>query len=346
MPDVALPVQSLSQDELVERLERLCRARTGDRAARVTRVRPIGGHAGLTKGFHLQWSPAGRPPRGEELILRLAPFGVRPAGPADVVRQARLLRRLRPLRVPVPPVRWSGSDQRWFGTPFHVVERVSGQTFGLDEPGGTRGMGDVHAVGRDVVRQLAHLHSLDCAGVASIVDDPLDVKSDIVRWDRFVERAGDKQLVADVPALRLLLMARLPAQPPIGILHGDFQWSNILIADQRVTAILDWELAAVGPTPSDLGWLCLFSDPDCWHPPIELAPLPGPDELTDEYERASGRLVDDIEWYRAHAAYKFGIIAALNLGLHLRGKRHDPFWEQLAPSVPRMIGRGIELLGG
>ncbi len=318
----------------------------GARAARVTGVRPIGGHAGLTKGFTLQWSPTACPTRSEDLILRLAPFGVRPAGPADVVRQARLLRSLRPLRVPVPAVRWSGSDPRWFGTPFHVVERVSGRTFGLDEPNGTRGMGDVHAVGRDVVRQLAHLHSLDCTRVASIVDDPLDVKSDIDRWDRFVERAGDPHLVAEVPVLKSLLMARLPAQPPIGIVHGDFQWSNILIADQRVAALLDWELAAVGPTPSDLGWLCLFSDPDCWHPPIELAPLPGPDELTDEYERASGRRIDDIQWYRAHAAYKFGIIAALNLGLHLRGKRHDPFWEQLAPSVPRMVRRGIGLLGG
>lgn len=223
---------------------------------------------------------------------------------------------------------------------------MPGRTFGLDEPDGTRGMGDVHAVGRDAVRRLAHLHSLDCSRVTSIVDQPLDVKSDIDRWDRFVDRAGDPQLVAEVPDLRSLLMARLPTQPPIGILHGDFQWSNILVADQRVTAILDWELAAVGPTPSDLGWLCLFSDPGCWSPPIGLAPLPSPEELVAEYERVSGSRVDGIEWYRAHAAYKFGIIAALNLGLHLRGKRHDPFWEQLAPSVPRMIRRGIGLLGG
>jgi aminoglycoside phosphotransferase (APT) family kinase protein len=297
-------------------------------------------------GFELDWSPRPQQHRREALILRLAPYGVRAAGPADVVRQARLLRCLRPLSVPVPAVRWSGSDPRWFGTPFHVVERVHGRTFGLDEPDGTRGMGDVHVVGREVVRQLAHLHSVDWAFAESVVGAPLDLSTDIVRWDRFVERAGDPELVANAPVLRSLLIAQLPQNPTIGIVHGDYQWSNILVADERVSAILDWELAAAGPVPTDLGWLCLFSDPECWNPPIELAPLPSPRELVDEYELAAGEGVDRIEWYRAHAAYKFGIIAALNLGLHLRGKRHDPFWEQVAPSVPRMIGRGIGLLGG
>lgn len=309
-------------------------------------LRPVGGHAGLTLGFDLHWTPEGRPARNEALIVRLAPPGVRAAGPADVVRQARLLRCLRSLGVPVPRVRWSGSDTRFFGTPFHVVDRVQGRTFGLDEPDGTRGMGDVHKVGRDVIRRLAELHALDRARAASVLGEPLDLPADIARWDRFIERAGDAQLVVDVPELRSRLCAHIPRAPRVGILHGDYQWSNVLVYDEQVAAILDWELAAVGPVLSDLGWLCLFSDPQCWTPPIVLPPLPSPRELVSEYARQSGDDVGEIDWYRAHAAYKFGIIAALNLGLHLRGKRHDPFWEELAPSVPRMITRGIELLAG
>lgn len=241
-------------------------------------------------------------------------------------------------------MRWSGSEARFFGTPFHVVERLAGRTFGLDEPGGTRGMGDVHKVGRDVVGRLADLHRLDPDPIAPVLGDPLDLPTDIARWDRFVERAGDPELVVDVPELRTKLCGRIPSAPRIGILHGDYQWSNVLIRDEQVAAILDWELAALGPVLTDLGWLCLFSDPLCWTPPIVLPPLPSPRELIAEYAGRSGDDVYDIDWYRAHAAYKFGIIAALNLGLHLRGKRHDPFWEELAPSVPRMISHGIDLL--
>lgn len=310
----------------------------------MTGVRPVGGHAGLTLGFDLNWTPADGPARTEALILRLAPPGVRAAGPADVVRQARLLRCLSSLGVAVPRVRWSGSDTRYFGTPFHVVQRVDGRTFGLDEPDGTRGMGDVGTVGRNAVRHLAQLHRLDPAAVTSVLDEPLDLQTDIARWDRFVERTGDPTLVVDVPELRAMLCARIPRAPRIGILHGDYQWSNVLVRDEQIAAMLDWELAAVGPVLTDLGWLCLFSDPQCWTPPIVLPPLPSPDELVSEYATESGDDVDEIDWYRAHAAYKFGIIAALNLGLHLRGKRHDPFWEELAPSVPRMIEHGIGLL--
>ncbi len=310
----------------------------------MTELRPVGGHAGLTFGFELHWKPGACPARTEALIVRLAPPGVRAAGPADVVRQARLLRRLRSLGVPVPRVRWSGSDTRYFGTPFHVVERVQGRTFGLDEPDGTRGMGDVRKVGGDVIRRLVELHQLDPARAASFLGEPLDLQTDIARWDRFIERAGDPQLVVDVADLRSKLCARIPPAPRIGILHGDYQWSNVLVRDEQIAALLDWELAAVGPVLSDLGWLCLFSDPECWSPPIVLPPLPSPRELAEEYARQSGDNVDEIDWYRAHAAYKFGIIAALNLGLHLRGKRHDPFWEELAPSVPQMVRYGIGLL--
>jgi len=30
--------------------------------------------------------------------------------------------------------------------------------------------------------------------------------------------------------------------------------------------------------------------------------------------------------------------------LHRRGKRHDPMWEEVGPSVPFMMERGLELL--
>ncbi|MEW5810422.1 MAG: phosphotransferase family protein [Actinomycetota bacterium] len=337
---------ALSTAELTAPLERLCRAHTGDRSARVSGLGPVGGHAGLTLGFDLHWSPEGESSRTESLILRLAPPGVRAAGPADVVRQARLLECLRPLGVAVPRVRWSGSDPQWFGTPFSVVERLAGRTFGLDEPEGTLGMGDVHAVGQDAVARLAQLHDIDWTQTASVLDAPIDLATDIARWDRFVERAGDPKLVERVPELRAALWERIPAAPRTGIVHGDYQWSNLLVADERIAAILDWELAAAGPVLTDLGWLCLFSDPGCWAEPIALPSLPEPLELAEHYARVSGADVEDIDWYRAHAAYKFGIIGALNLGLHRRGKRHDPFWEEVAPSVPRMVERGLELLGG
>ena len=44
------------------------------------------------------------------------------------------------------------------------------------------------------------------------------------------------------------------------------------------------------------------------------------------------------------AGYRFGVISGLNVMLHRTGKRHDPEWERIALSVPRMFTRAVELL--
>ena len=52
----------------------------------------------------------------------------------------------------------------------------------------------------------------------------------------------------------------------------------------------------------------------------------------------------EIDWFRALASYRFGVISLFNLMLHRRGKRHDPMWEEVGASVPQMMERGLELL--
>ena len=48
--------------------------------------------------------------------------------------------------------------------------------------------------------------------------------------------------------------------------------------------------------------------------------------------------------YRALAGYRFGAISCFNVMLHRRGKRHDPEWDLIAPSVKTLFGRAKELL--
>jgi aminoglycoside phosphotransferase (APT) family kinase protein len=41
-----------------------------------------------------------------------------------------------------------------------------------------------------------------------------------------------------------------------GLIHGDYRMGNIVIRDDRLVAVLDWELAESGETLSDVAWLC------------------------------------------------------------------------------------------
>jgi len=324
--------------ELAGQLEALCRAETGDFSARVRALEPLPGHAGFSYRFELEHGGL-----VERLVLRLPPPGVRHEGPADVVRQGRLLRALEPTAVPVPRVRWLGDDERWFGRPYCVVELLRGRTVPLEDPTRAPDEATLAEAGVAATAALAALHALDVEPFGALVGPPLEPAEDVERWDRFAERAAEPELVALVPELRAALLAAAPREPWVGIFHGDYQWSNLLLDGGRLVAVLDWELARAGPVLNDLGWLCVFSDPASWAPPFGLSPVPAPEALVEAYAVAGGT-VADIAWYRALAGYKFAIIAALNLMLHRRGKRPDPFYELLAPSVPRLLQRGLELL--
>src|SRR5579863_3287555 len=109
-----------SIDEISVQLTALMRAKTADAGASVADIKPLPGHAGFGYSFFLSRSSAGASPSGK-LVLRVAPEGTRIAGPADVVRQARIMKSLANTDVPVPPILWHGDEAEFFGRPYFVA---------------------------------------------------------------------------------------------------------------------------------------------------------------------------------------------------------------------------------
>ena len=64
------------------------------------------------------------------------------------------------------------------------------------------------------------------------------------------------------------------------------------------------------------------------------------------YRDAFGDAVGDVRWFKALAMYKFAIITGFNLMLHRRGKRDDPHWEDLRPSMTSNMEFALKMLGG
>lgn len=297
----------------------------------VSSVDAMPGHAGFSYGVVVDGTP---------YVLRVPPPGTRHEGPADVLRQARLLELLEPTPVPVPAVRGSGPA----GDPWFVVDRLPGTTI---RPTDT----SPPAFGPAQARRLAFasvdaLRALHEVPAPEWLGPPRDPAEAVTRWDRFAERAADQTLLAHAPRLRDQLLASTPRTPATGIVHGDFQWGNLLASasdgEPRVLAVIDWELAHTGSVLDDLGWLCIFSDPGWWSGTAMSIPPGIPDG--DELRRHYGAAEADLRWHTAAAAYGFAVVIALNLSLHRRGKRHDPLWEELAPSAPVMLSRALRSL--
>src|SRR5256885_15466735 len=82
---------------------------------RVNSVRPIPeGHSGFTYFVD------------RDYVLRLPPPGAPIAGPADVVRQGRIMSALRAAGIPTPAIPMMTSEPRIDGRPVILVERVDG----------------------------------------------------------------------------------------------------------------------------------------------------------------------------------------------------------------------------
>ncbi len=327
-------------EELRARLKPFCEARYPS-PVEIQEVITMPGHAGFAYGFRV--ACAGQV---DSWFIRLPPPGVNWVGTADVLRQVAVLNALDDTDVPHCSVKWSGDDTQWFGSPYFVVPWLEGDVMrlGIDDWGSSLKAEQIHEFGRQAMSSLAAVHKVDISKV-SYLGAPVPFADDVTRWDRFYAKAAEPERLKDAPIVRQRLLDTVPQGAPIGIFHGDFQTANLFASkDAQLLALIDWELTGVGATLNDLGWICTFSDIDAWVENTERTMFLTPDTLIDLYQNAYGQEVENINWYRALAAYKFAIISGLNLSLHRRGKREDEVWETTALSMKPLIDRALDLL--
>lgn len=330
-------------DELKNRLGPFARAMYDDDRVSLVDVWKMPGHAGFSYGFTVE-----RDGTSESWFLRLPPPNVNWRGTADVLRQVAVLNALNKTDVPHCSVQWSGDDLQWFGRPYFVVPKLEGDIprFGPGEWATKLDEATRERMAEQAMTALATVHTLDWERDTPTLGPPVPFEDDVTRWDRFLAKAAEPQRLKRVTEARERLLANIPEDAHVGVFHGDFQWSNLFYAlDGTLLAVIDWELVGVGATLNDVGWIATFNDAAAWdHEGAVSGYMPTADELIAMYESAHGAPVSDLRWFRALAAYKFAIISGFNLGLHRRGKRHDPHWEIITPSMTSLIDRALELL--
>lgn len=252
-----------------------------------------GGIAGLRRlsaGATLEtWSfdavfPDRRP---HPLILRRSPGGLRSSESVSLPTEAALLRALVGSGAPVPEVVHVLGPQDALGEGF-LMTRIEGETIPrriLREPA-------LAAVRPRLVAQfgqiLAAIHRVPLGTLPDLPAKPLP---------SILERLRERQQSLGRPSpffdmAMAWLTQHLPEPlPRMHLVHGDFRNGNLIIGEEGVRAVLDWEVAHVGDPTADLAWICL--------PPWRFGQIDRPvgglgtrEALLAAYQSAGGAAID------------------------------------------------------
>jgi aminoglycoside phosphotransferase (APT) family kinase protein len=212
-------------------------------------------------------------------------------------REAEVYRALEPLGIPIPHVWGVDEDLDVF-----LVDRAEGQVW-FRPP---RDDDVAVAVAQDFMRHLATWHATPArelelpsfGPVRSVAEHQRDQLAGIQAW--FDREERERPLDALARAQLEHLLAHVPEYDGEPVLvQGDTGPGNFMYADDRVTAIVDWELAHVGDPMDDIAWLSWRATQQGW---------PDFPARLDEYEAASGIAVDParVRYYRLNACARLG----------------------------------------
>ncbi|WP_278260147.1 phosphotransferase [Nocardioides convexus] len=108
------------------------------------------------------------------------------------------------------------------------------------------------------------------------------------------------------------LEANLPADEGDPVLvWGDARIGNMMYRDFAPVAVLDWEMATLGPRELDIAWMVFAHQ--VFQEIATMLGLPGmpdflaADDVVATYAEVSGVRPGDLTWYLVHAAVRLGL---------------------------------------
>ncbi|OBK22838.1 aminoglycoside phosphotransferase [Mycobacterium asiaticum] len=250
-------------------------------------------------------------------VVRRPPLGHLLASAHDVLREARIIAALADTNVPVPQILATTTDSRFSDVPLVLMEFVDGlvvDTMGVAEALTPQ---QRHQIAVDLPRTLAKIHAVDLAevGLADLASHKPYAQRQLKRWTGQWELSKTRDL-PELDDLTRRLIAAVPEQREISLVHGDFHLRNLITSpgSGRIVATLDWELSTLGDPVADMGSLLTY-----WAEPGEalagdFAPstLPGfPDRaaMTRLYLDETGRDPAALQYWHVLGLWKLAIIA-------------------------------------
>lgn len=239
-------------------------------------------------------------------------------GPPDDVHagmelEASVQQRAAAAGAPVPHILTADDSPAALGNPFLICNAIPGETIvrrihrSLDEAGRQRLL-------RQCAQALVAIHRADPDGIG------LQPSEQLTEWRNRLDEIGDTTATFEW-AFRWLAANR-PPPTPLRLVHGDFRMGNLIVDDNGLAAVLDWELVHIGEVYEDLAWFCIRAWRFGAQETLGAGGLGSIEDFLSAYEAAAGLELnrDAFRWHLTVATLRWGVICRFQAERHLSGQ--------------------------
>jgi aminoglycoside phosphotransferase (APT) family kinase protein len=285
--------------------------------------------------------------------MRIPPTAAPPDRDKGILREWRIIEALNGTDVPHTEAIAVCTDPSVLGRTFYLMGFVDGWS-PMNARDGWPAPFDTDLDARrglsfELIEGIARLSKVDwkAKGLEDLGRPDGFHERQVDRWTAFLERIKGRELPGfDEAAAWLRSHAPLDFIP--GIMHGDYQFANVMFRDgapARLAAIVDWEMGTVGDPKLDLAWVVQSWPEDTSGGEgavggyVDLTGMPSRAELLERYSASSGRQVDDIDYYVVLAKWKLAVV--LEQGYQRAGD--DPKLQAFGPIVVELMQAAADL---
>lgn len=248
---------------------------------------------------------------------------------SQVAWEYRVLSSLAGHRICAPAAIALDEDGWITGAPSIILERVRG------DAGAAEFLNSADSVrSRTLTAELADitsdLHGFDWTAAGLGGDAAKGPLAQIEHW----ERTFLQHRLEPLPLLVHLfgwLKNHVPEPSRLCLVHGDLRAGNFLYDGERVTALLDWEMAHIGDPAEDIAWIYR----KLWSPERFLSI----DRFVERYSARAGAHIPrrNIAFYRIFSELKFAAISLTAAASFAHGKTDNLRHADRAAKVPETV---------
>ncbi len=248
-------------------------------------------------------------------VLRRPPFGLKLESAHNMGREYKILKVLNENGLRVPKPLYLYNKKELSTDDFYIMEFIEGDTIANDQVAERYDQSQKKTITESFIKALTEIHNFNVINseLSDLGKHEDYVVRQINRWNKQFQSQKVRE-IKELESATNLLLDYIPPQQTVGIVHGDYRLDNVRVKDNKVTAVLDWELCTLGDPLADMGTVIASwntkkeKDSPFIYSPTLSGGFPTREDVIKLYLNESNLDLKDIEFYTRLSYWKHAMI--------------------------------------